>query len=128
MEPVWLQKAALLAIHKRLLAEHGGAEGIRDENLLESALARPQHLISYGDPDIFALAAAYAFGIAKNHPFVDGNKRSAFMSAYVFLLRNGWEFHAAEADVVVMMNQLAASQRTEEEFAAWLKSSCRPVK
>jgi death-on-curing protein len=128
MEPIWLQKSALLAIHKRLLAEHGGAEGVRDENLLESALARPQHLLAYGDPDIFALAAAYASGIAKNHPFVDGNKRTAFMAAYVFLLRNSWEFHAPEADVVVMMNQLAASQRAEEEFAAWLKSSCQPVK
>ncbi len=128
MEPIWLQKAAVLALHSRLLVDHGGVEGVRDDNLLESALARPQHLLSYGDPDAFSLAASYAFGIAKNHPFVDGNKRTAFMAAYVFLLRNGWELHAPEADVVIIMNQVATSQRTEEELGAWLKASCRKIR
>jgi|SRR5579863_1288989 death on curing protein len=127
MDPTWLQKAVLIAMHRRVLAEHGGSEGVRDENLLESALARPQHLLAYGNPDIFELAAAYTFGIAKNHPFIDGNKRSAFMAAYVFLARNGWLFQAPEADVVITMNALASSERTEAELALWLRSSCKAI-
>ena len=125
MEPIWLQRTALLAIHSRMIADYGGSDGIRDENLLESAMARPQNLFAYGNPDIFELAASYAFGIAKNHPFVDGNKRTAFMAAYVFLARNGWNFHAPEPDVVLTMVALASSERTENEFAAWLKASSR---
>jgi death-on-curing protein len=128
MEPIWLQRNALLAIHSRMIAEYGGSDGIRDENLLESALARPQNLFAYGQPDIFALAASYAFGIAKNHAFIDGNKRTAFMAAYVFLARNGWELRAPEADVVVTMVALAASERSEEEFAQWLKDSSRAAR
>lgn len=125
MEPIWLQRTALLAIHSRMIADYGGSDGIRDENLLESAMARPQNLFAYGNPDIFELAASYAFGIAKNHPFVDGNKRTAFMAAYVFLARNGWNFRAPEPDVVLTMVALASSERTESEFAAWLKASSR---
>ena len=100
-EPIWLRKDVLLAVHDRLLSEHGGSSGIRDEGLLDSALGRPQNLFAYGKPTVFELASAYACGIIRNHPFIDGNKRTGFMAAYLFLGRNGYELTATETEVVL---------------------------
>ena len=122
-EAVWLRKDVLLAVHERLLAEHGGSAGIRDEGLLESAIGRPQNLFAYGKPTIFDLASAYACGVIKNHPFVDGNKRTGFMAAYLFLGTNGYEFEAAEEDVVIKTLAVAAGELDEEQYAEWLKSN-----
>jgi death-on-curing protein len=127
-EPKWLDRRVLLAAHRVLLAEHGGAEGIRDEGLLDSALARPRDLLSYGNPDIFELAAAYAYGIARNHPFLDGNKRAAFLAAYVFLRRNGYRPEMSEAETVVMMNRLAARDLSEPELTAWFARNTRTMR
>ncbi len=95
-EPIWIRQDVIVSIHERLLADHGGPPGIRDWGLLESALARPRQILAYGEPDLADLAAAYAAGIVRNHPFVDGNKRSGFMAAYVFLACNGLELNATE--------------------------------
>ena len=127
MKPIWLDQAVVIAMHDRLLAEHGGASGLRDDAVLESALARPQQLISYGDPDLFDLAAAYAAGIVQNHPFVDGNKRTGFMTAYVFLARNGMQLIASEIDAVQAVIALAANELQEIDFAAWLRESCMAI-
>ena len=124
MDPVWLGKAAVLAMHGRLLAEHGGAPDIRDSSLLDSALARPQNLLAYNDPDICDLAASYTSGIIRNHPFVDGNKRTGFMAGYVFLACNGLRLTASELDVFQVVTLLAASEIEESEFAAWLRENC----
>jgi len=124
MDPVWLGKAVVLAVHGRLLAEHGGAPGIRDAALLDSALAGPQHLLDYGDPDIYDLAAAYTSGIVCNHPFVDGNKRTGFMAGYVFLVSNDLQLTDTEVDVVQAVTLLAASEISESEYAAWLRENC----
>jgi death-on-curing protein len=104
---------------------HGGALGVRDEGLLESALARPQQLFAYGQPDIFAMAAAYAAGLARNHPFIDGNKRVAFMAAYVFLVRNGYAVTASEADAAVTFEQLAAGVLAEDTLTEWLRGNSK---
>ncbi|SNT67560.1 type II toxin-antitoxin system death-on-curing family toxin [Amphiplicatus metriothermophilus] len=122
---IWLRRDALTALHAEQLAEHGGAAGVRDEGLLESALARPENMAAYGEPDLFELAAAYAFGIVKNHPFVDGNKRAGFMAAATFLLLNGWTLTATDKEVVEAMLALAAGEASEEEFALWLKANCK---
>ncbi|MEK7266297.1 MAG: type II toxin-antitoxin system death-on-curing family toxin [Pseudomonadota bacterium] len=122
-EWIWLRRDALSALHAEQLAEHGGANGVRDEGLLESALARPENLAAYGEPDAFDLAAAYAFGIAKNHPFIDGNKRAGFMAAATFLALNGFELRASEQDVVETVLGLAASAISEAEFAAFLREN-----
>jgi death-on-curing protein len=125
-EPVWLEENALLLLHRESLAEHGGGEGIRDIGLLRSAMARPQNLLAYGDEgDIATLAAAYAVGIARNHPFVDGNKRAALIAAAVFLLLNGLELIADQADATVTMLALAAGELDEAGFAAWLRENVR---
>lgn len=110
-------------MHERLLAEHGGAAGIRDPGLLDSALARPRQLHAYGEPDTCDMAAAYAAGIIRNHPFVDGNKRTGLMSAYVFLALNGLQLTAAEVDVVQVVTLLAANEIDEAAFAAWLRDN-----
>lgn len=110
-------------MHDRLLAEHGGIAGVRDESLLESALARPKNLIAYGKPSLFELAAAYAFGIVKNHPFIDGNKRTGFMAAFVFLGINRIDFDAEESAVVIRTLAVAANEISEEAFAAWLSNN-----
>jgi death-on-curing protein len=125
-EPIWLRRDVLLAVHGQLLADHGGAQGVRDEGLLDSALARPKQLFSYGDPDIGGLAAAYAFAIAKTHPFVDGNKRAAFMAAYVFLVRNGYRPSMSEAEAVVMMSGVASGEISEDELAVWFANNVQP--
>jgi death-on-curing protein len=128
MEPIWLRSDAVIAIHERLLADHGGPTGLRDAGLLDSALARPRQVLAYKEPDLCALAAAYAFGIIRNHPFVDGNKRVAFMSAYVFLARNGLTLTAIEAAAAQAVLQLAAGDMPEEQFAQWLRNNTAPDK
>ena len=124
---VWLDPSVIHAVHDEQLGEHGGAAGLRDVGLLESALARPMQLAAYGEPDAASLAAAYGFGLAKNHPFVDGNKRTAFVAVELFLMLNGWELAASDADCVIAMLHLAAGDRSEEQFADWLRvNSVRP--
>jgi death on curing protein len=128
-EPAWLRKDVLLAIHERLLAEHGGSSGIRDSGLLESALAKPNNLFVYGkNPTIFDLASAYACALIKNHPFIDGNKRTGFLAAFLFLELNGCEFLAEERDVVVNTLAVAEGTMNEEHYAAWLKDNSKPVR
>ncbi len=123
----WLKEAVVLALHDEQLAEHGGSEGLRDEGLLSSALARPHNLFSYGDPSVFDLAAAYAYGIVRNHPFVDGNKRTGFLAAYVFLALNGWQLIASEADAVAVVLALAQGEMQEAEFSAWLQQQAASI-
>lgn len=125
IEPTWLTRSAVDAIHEELIARYGGTSGVRNEGLLESALVRPQQIYAYGDPTLFPPAADYAHGIVKNHPFLDGNNRVGFMAAYVFLGVNGVEFSASEEEVVLQTLALAASDCTEDEYAAWLERSCR---
>ena len=119
---VWVSRAALELLHDESLAEHGGAPGLRDEGLLESALARPQHRLAYGQPDLADLAAAYGVGLAKNHPFVDGNKRVAFLAVGLFLLLNGQRLVTTQADATLTMLAVAAGEIDETAFAAWLRS------
>jgi death on curing protein len=120
--PRWISKRALLLLHDESLAEHGGASGIRDDSLLESALARPENLAAYSEPDLPALAAAYAYGVAKNHPFIDGNKRAAFLAAGLFLALNGHDLVASQTEAITMVLALAASEITEDAFAAWIRA------
>jgi death-on-curing protein len=120
-EWTWVGEAMVLAIHDEQLAEHGGSSGLRDAGLLQSALARPLNQAAYGSGDAFNLAAAYAFGIARNHPFVDGNKRTGFLTATVFLLENGYELDATNPDAAAAMLELANGSMSEEVFAAWLR-------
>jgi death-on-curing protein len=122
--PVWLLKVAVIAIHERLLSEFGGPPGIRDEGLLDSALARPENPLAYGQHTVFEFAAAYAFGVVKNHPFVDGNKRTGFTIAIVFLESNGATFTASEADAAIQTLALAAGDLDESGYAAWLRANC----
>jgi death-on-curing protein len=126
-EPVWIDLEDCLSFHEHLLARFGGLSGMRDQGLLESALARPQQLFGYGKPSLFEMAASYAFGIAKNHPFLDGNKRSAFMSAALFLEANGLSFQSTEESAVERTLALAAGAIGEEEYALWLKNSCEKM-
>ncbi len=123
--PVWLLREIVLAVHERLLAEFGGAPGLRDAGLLDSALARPENLHAYEQPSIFELAAAYAFGVVKNHPFIDGNKRTGFTIAIIFLQRNGQAFTASEVDATIQTLALAAGELTESGYAEWLKANCK---
>ena len=120
---IWIFRPLVLAIHERQLAEHGGGTGVRDESLLESALARPRQLHSYGDPppDLADLAASLAFGLARNHPFVDGNKRTAHVCYRVFLALNDVEFTATDEEKYVQMLALAEGSLSEADFAAWLR-------
>jgi death-on-curing protein len=122
---VWLLRETVLAMHDLLLAEFGGAPGLRDEGLLDSALARPHNQLAYGKATIFDLAASLAFGLVKNHPFVDGNKRVGFTAAVVLLELNGYRFDATEVDATVRTLALAAGAMTEPEYAAWLKAQSR---
>jgi death-on-curing protein len=119
-EPVWVEEVDCLSFHEKLLARFGGAGGLRDRGLLLSALARPKHLFAYEKPTMFDLAAAYAHGIVKNHPFLDGNKRSGFLAAALFLESNGFRFTATEESAALKTVQLAAGDMTADEFAAWL--------
>lgn len=124
-EPRWIGMAETLAIHDRLIGEHGGAAGLRDRGSLEAALARARQLFAYGTPDLFDLGASYAAAIVGNHPFVDGNKRTGFVIAILFLELNGLSFAAAEADAVRAMTDLAARDITDAAFADWLRDNCR---
>jgi len=127
-EPVWVEKEALLLLHAKGLARFGGAEGIRDEGLLDSALARPRNAFHYdGQREIVALAASYAFGLAKNHPFVDGNKRAAFMAVGVFLAVNGYALDADIVGAIQAVIGLAAGEIDESQFAVWLKHNVKRV-
>ena len=119
---VWLDRRIVLAVHDEQLAQHGGAPGVRDEGLLESALARPLNRAGYGDPDIPELAALYAIAITRNHPFVDGNKRAAFGALVLFLSLNGLELEAPEADAVIIMLRMAAGDVSDEEFTDWVRA------
>lgn len=118
---VWIATEVALAAHGEQLAEHGGADGVRDAGALESAMMRPRNLADYGQPDIAALAAAYAFGIARNHPFVDGNKRTAAVVAETFLDLNGHALSASDAELVVAILTLAEGDLSEDELADWFR-------
>ena len=124
-EPCWLTREAVLAIHAQLLARFGGSAGLREDNMLESALAKPRQLHAYGRPNVYEMAAAYAFGIVKNHPFVDGNKRAGFVAAYTCLGINGFDFTAPEAEAVLFTRGLAAGDITIEQYTLWLQKSSR---
>ncbi len=117
----WVNIEVAIAAHAEQIAQHGGGEGIREAGLLESAMARPQNLALYGDPDICELAASYAFGIARNHPFVDGNKRTAAVVSETFLLLNEGHLQATDAEVVVAFVALAAGELSEDELTAWFR-------
>jgi death on curing protein len=122
-EPIWVSEKIVLAIHEDQLAQHGGSGGVRDENLLGASLARPKHLFTYGNPTIFDLAAAYGYGLANNHPFIDGNKRTAFMVMYTFLGLNNYWLEVDEIEVVLKMEGLAMNAETQELIALWLKNN-----
>lgn len=123
----WIASEVLYAVHEEQLAEHGGLAGLRDANALESAVARPEQLAHYGTPDIAELAAAYGFGIARNHPFSDGNKRTAFVAVELFLALNGYELIADDSDCILTMLSLAAGDMEEAVFAHWIRSHIDPV-
>ena len=124
----FLDRAIILAVHEEQLAQHGGGVGLRDEGLLDSALARPENLAAYNsDADAAALAAAYAFGIAKNHPFIDGNKRTAFVAMELFLMDTGYVLTASDEDALMTMLRLAAGEMGEEEYAGWISERSRRV-
>jgi death on curing protein len=124
---VWLDPAVLRAVHEEQILEHGGPGGTRDNGLLESALARPRQLATYGASDAAALAAAYGFGVARNHPFIDGNKRTAFVAVELFLVLNGQELVATDADCVIAMLGVASGETSEDEFAAWVRQHIEPA-
>lgn len=119
----WVSAGVVGAIHDQQIMHFGGGSGLRDEGLLRSALARPENLAAYGDPDVAALAASYAFGIARDHAFVDGNKRTALVTAAVFLLENGHELVASEAEAVINIFALAAGALSEEALANWIRAN-----
>lgn len=125
IEPRWLDARIALAVHDRQLAEHGGGSGIRDAGMLESTLARPINVWAYGEDDPAALAAAYAFGVARNHPFVDGNKRTAWVLARLLLVLNGHELRHTAVDATAAMLALAAGELSEDEMADWFRTRLR---
>ena len=127
MAPKWLTLAMVRAIHSEAIAAFGGAPGIRDEGLLESAIARPRNIAAYGEsPSVFEIAAAYCAGVIADHPFIDGNKRTGLLSARAFLFLNGYEFEPEEADEVRLIFALAAGETDEAEIAAWLSDYSTP--
>ena len=121
MSWTWIDRAVVLAIHDQQLAEHGGMNGVRDTGLLESALARPVQLEAYGDPDAFDLAAAYAFGIIRNHPFVDGNKRTGYVVCMLFLRLHGFDIRVPGPTRVILFERLGKGEVQQEEIAGWLR-------
>jgi death-on-curing protein len=126
-EWIWVEADVALAAHRNQLAQHGGGDGIRDSGLFESAMARPQNLVAYAIPDGAALAASYAFGIARNHPFIDGNKRTAVVVSETFLILNGFRLETTDAEVVVTFLALAAGELSENELADWFRERVAPA-
>lgn len=126
-EPVWLLRAVIEAIHDEQIAEHGGGAGLRDAGSLESALDRPRNLLAYGSPDVAALAAALGHGIARNHPFIDGNKRTALVAVELFLDLNGQSLAADDGECVLAMLRLAEGSMDEGDFDAWIRDRLRPI-
>ena len=124
---VWIEPDTLLAAHDEQLAEHGGASGLRDRGLFESALARPKNLVAYGTPDAAALAAAYGFGLAKNHAFIDGNKRVALVALETFLMLNGFSLVADDGQAVMVILSLAAGSFSEDDLAGWIRKNIEPL-
>ena len=123
-EPKWVLDEIVVAVHQMLIAEHGGSSGLRDKGLLESALSRPRQMFSFeAEVTIFDLAMGYGFGLAKNHPFIDGNKRTALAIAAAFLEINGYTLNAPESEAVVVFEKLAADDLSEQELANWLSDS-----
>jgi death on curing protein len=122
----WINRQVLLLLHDESLAEHGGASGLRDEGLLDSALARPLNLALYGSPDVASLAASYGLGLAKNHAFVDGNKRAAFLAVGLFLGLNGFRLITSQADATLTVLALAAGDLDESGFAEWIRARIQP--
>ncbi|BCA58664.1 type II toxin-antitoxin system death-on-curing family toxin [Sphingomonas sp. HMP6] len=119
---IWVDRAVALAAHEEQLAEHGGAIGVRDPNVLDSAMARPLNLVAYGEPDVADLAASYAFGIARNHPFVDGNKRTAAVVSETFLVLNGFQLDCSDVELVTTFLALAAGELTVDALTAWFRA------
>ena len=126
-EPIWVQRNVLEAVHEELIAVHGGVAGLRDGGLLDSALARPRQIFHHGTDDLFALAAAYTVGLARNHPFADGNKRVGFVAAYIFLSRNGFRLRLPEAETVIVMNRVADGTLDETELADLFRGASAPA-
>jgi death on curing protein len=126
-EWVWLSREVMLAVHDEQLAEHGGQFGVRDMGLFDSALARPRQVAAYGEPTAAKLAASYGYGIARNHPFLDGNKRTAFVAAELFLILNGLRLAADDTSCVLTMLDVAAGQISEEQFADWIDRHLAPL-
>jgi len=123
----WILESVVHAIHDEQLAEHGGLQGTRDLSLLQSALSRPQNLVAYGSPDIAELAASYGYGISRNHPFNDGNKRTAFVVVELFLMLNGYELIADDGACVLIMLDVASGEISEESFASWIKEHIKRI-
>ena len=124
---IWLDGDVLLAVHDEQLAEHGGQSGVRYMALFDSALARAQQVAAYGTPDVAALAAAYGYGISRNHPFLDGNKRTAFVAVELFLILNGYRLAASDVDCVIVMLEVASGNITEPDFSAWINKHLTPA-
>ena len=123
---VWVSLETAANLHLEQLSEHGGGTGVRDPGLLESAMMRPQNLAAYGKPDAASLAAGYAFGIARNHPFIDGNKRTALVVSLLFLAKNGWRVISSDAELLAVFLDLAAGEISEDELAVWIREQIRP--
>lgn len=121
IEPIWLEKTEILAVHSELIVEHGGSDGVRDMGLLESAIARPQNLYSYGSIDVVDLAASLGYGIIRNHPFIDGNKRTGLVAMLLFLDYQGYDTNITDEEAVMFTLDLAAGKKTEAELSAWLR-------
>lgn len=124
-DPVWVLREVVLMLHEQSLAQFGGSSGVRDAGLLDSALGRPQNLFVYGKPSRFDLAASYAFGLVKNHPFIDGNKRAGFVVAALFLELNGYSFRASEVEAALRTLALAAGEMSEAAYSEWLKANSK---
>lgn len=124
-EPVWVFREVVFMLHEQSLAQFGGLAGVRDEGLLDSALGKPLNLFAYGKPTLFDLAASYGYGIVKNHPFIDGNKRTGFIVAVTFLELNGLRFAASEVDTTVCTLALATGEMSEAAYSAWLKANTK---
>lgn len=122
MNPQWIDLSVVLAIHEQQIAEHGGSLGIRDLGMIESALGRPQNLLLYNDPDIFDLAAAYGYGLAQNHGFIDGNKRTAYVVTRLFLVLNGYDISASEIKKVITFEKVGKGEIDQTALASWLRS------